>query len=69
MLPYVRYLSVAGIRGNHIITPFFINGDVNGDRYMHLLRNEIVTVTVLFLPNVNNPLATAECIWFQSGTY
>src|SRR5437588_198499 len=32
----------AGIVGNHIVGPFFIDGNLNGDKYLELLQNNVV---------------------------
>lgn len=56
---YPRKLNVwAGIVGNSIIGPFFINGTLNGARYLDLLQNQIV-------PALQERGINLEITWFQ----
>jgi hypothetical protein len=48
----------AGILGNNIVGPFFINGNLNGERYLQLLQQQI-------LPAIRNLNVNLEEIWFQ----
>lgn len=48
----------AGILGNSIIGPFFINGNLNADKYLELLRNQIV-------PAVQRLNINFDDIWYQ----
>lgn len=41
----------AGIIGQRIIGPFFMDYNLNGDRYLQLLRNEIVPALAILFPN------------------
>lgn len=56
---YPEKLNVwAGIYGNNIIGPFFINRNLNGETYLNLLQNEIVPAIRAINPNLEN-------VWFQ----
>ncbi|CAG9854399.1 unnamed protein product [Phyllotreta striolata] len=50
----------AGILGNHIVGPFFIEGTLDAQRYLALLQNEIIPA-VCYL---GVPLSS---VWFQQG--
>lgn len=41
----------AGIYGSHIIGPFFIPGNLNGEVYLELLENDIYPALVQVLEN------------------
>lgn len=57
---YPKKLNVwAGVIGNHIVGPFFIDGNLNGDRYLHLLQHEIVPA-LRQLEDIN-----FQNVWFQ----
>lgn len=57
---YPQKLNVwAGLLGNHVIGPFFIDGNLNGQKYLELLQNQVLP-TVRALPDIN-----METIWFQ----
>lgn len=57
---YPQKLNVwAGILGDRIIGPFFINGNLNGARYLNLLRDQIVPA----LQNLDG--VNIENVWFQ----
>lgn len=47
-----------GILGDHIIGPFIIDGNLNGQKYLELLQNQIV-------PALQNLPIPFETIWFQ----
>lgn len=49
----------AGILGNHIIGPHFIDGKIDGKKYRNFLRNELVNL----LDEV--PLESRVNMWFQ----
>lgn len=49
----------AGILGDHIVGPFFINGNLNAETYLNLIQNEILPA-VQNLPNIN-----LNQVWFQ----
>jgi hypothetical protein len=57
---YPQKLNVwAGILGNTIIGPFFLNENINAERYLHLLQNQI-------LPAIQNVVGVAfNSVWFQ----
>lgn len=55
----------AGIVGNHIIGPFFIEGNLNGDNYLALLQNDVVPTLINLYPNPENPQVPTNTIWFQ----
>lgn len=48
----------AGILGDNIVGPFFINGNLNGERYLQLLQQDII-------PAVQNLNVNFDEIWFQ----
>jgi hypothetical protein len=55
----------AGILGNHIIGPFFLEGNLNGEGYLNLLINHI-------MPSITNtleldPLLENEVVFQQDG--
>ena len=52
----------AGIIGDRIIGPIFIDGNLNGDRYLELLENEIVPAVVTWFSNLNGRHIPAETI-------
>lgn len=49
----------AGIIGHNIIGPFFINGNLTAEKYLQLLRENIVPQIIHLFPNNNNQ------VWFQ----
>ena len=53
----------AGVIGNNIIGPFFIEGNLTSDIYLHLLQNSIIPACQDLFPNENNILQ--EEIWYQ----
>lgn len=55
----------AGIVGNHIIGPFFIEGNLNGDRYLALLQNDVIPTLANLYPDPGNPQVPMNTIWFQ----
>lgn len=56
---YPRKLNVwAGIVGGHIIGLFFINGNLNSERYLQLLQHAAIPA----VDNITNNLAD---VWFQ----
>lgn len=56
---YPQKLNVwAGILGDHIIGPFFLNGTLNAQSYLQLLQNHIV-------PAVRDLAVNFNDIWFQ----
>lgn len=55
----------AGIVGDHIIGPFFINGNLNGDNYLALLQNNVLPTLTNLYPDPANPQLPANMIWFQ----
>lgn len=55
----------AGIAGDHIIGPFFIDGNLNGDNYLALLQNNVVPTLTNLYPDPANPQVPANMIWFQ----
>lgn len=52
-----------GIIGEHIIEPFFIEGNLNCDKYLQLLQSDIIPIQLF--PSVNNPNVIAENVWFH----
>lgn len=57
----------ARIIGNHIISPFFIDGNLNGSNYLTLLQNNIVPILTDLYADPPNPQASANMIWFQQA--
>lgn len=55
----------AGIIGDHVIGPFFIDGNLNGDNYLALLQNNVVPTLANLYPAQANPQVPADVIWFQ----
>lgn len=56
---YPEKLNVwAGIYGNNILGPLFIDGNLNGTKYLNLLQQHIVPALRQLNPNLEN-------IWFQ----
>ncbi|KAJ8946473.1 hypothetical protein NQ318_004519 [Aromia moschata] len=55
----------AGIIGENIIGPFFIDGNLNGNTYLALLKNNVVTMMANLYPAEGNPLLPGNAIWFQ----
>jgi len=55
----------AGIVGDHIIGPFFIDGNLNGENYLALLQNNVVPTLTNLYPDPGNPGVPADMIWFQ----
>lgn len=55
----------AGIIGDHIIGPFFIDGNLNGDNYLALLQNNVVPTLTNLYPDPANPQVPTNMIWFQ----
>lgn len=47
--------------GNELIGPFIFNTTLNGERYLHLLRNEIIPAIRQVVPNDEN----FGRLWFQ----
>lgn len=54
-----------GIIGPHIIGPVFINGNLTSEKYLQMLREDIVPQIRRLFPNYNNGNIPAEQIWFQ----
>lgn len=56
---YPQKINVwAGILGHHIIGPFFLNGNLNGERFLQLLEADIT-------PAIADVAAENQEIWFQ----
>lgn len=56
---YPEKLNVwAGVVGNNIIGPFFIDGNLNGQRYLELLQNQII-------PELQQLPVDIQQIWYQ----
>jgi hypothetical protein len=55
----------AGIIGDHIIGPLFIDGNLNGGNYLELLQNYVVPALANLYPNPENPQVPSNLIWFQ----
>ncbi|KAJ8941495.1 hypothetical protein NQ318_005218 [Aromia moschata] len=55
----------AGIIGENIIGPFFIDVNLNGETYLALLRNNVVPTMANLYPAEGNPQLPGNAIWFQ----
>lgn len=55
----------AGLVGDHIIGPYFIEGNLTGAGYLELLQNVVFPRLVELFPNNANPNLLADNIWFQ----
>lgn len=55
----------AGIVGQHIVGPFFIEGNLNSARYLQLLQENVIPRIMELFPNPVNANAVNETIWFQ----
>lgn len=63
---YRQKLNVwAGIIGQHIIGPYFIDGNLNADRYLLLLRDHIVPDIVQLFPDADRQGMPNRDIWFH----
>lgn len=47
-----------GMLGDHIIGPFFIDGNLNGRKYLQLLQNEVI-------PSIRRLPINFQAVWFQ----
>lgn len=57
---YPQKLNIwAGILGDHVVGPFIIDGNLNGDRYLDLLINNVLPAA-RELPGIN-----MDNVWFQ----
>ncbi|KAJ8939827.1 hypothetical protein NQ318_013046 [Aromia moschata] len=54
----------AGIIGEHIIGPFFVNGNLNGI-YFALLQNNVVPTMANLYPAEGNPQLPGNTIWLK----
>ncbi|KAJ8944850.1 hypothetical protein NQ318_012999 [Aromia moschata] len=55
----------AGIIGENIIGPFFIDGNLNGETYLALLQNNVVLTMANLYPAEGNPQLPGNALWFQ----
>ncbi|KAJ8943067.1 hypothetical protein NQ318_015322 [Aromia moschata] len=55
----------AGIIGDHIIGPYFIDGNMNGETYLALLQNNVVPTMADLYPAEGNPQLPGNAIRFQ----
>lgn len=55
----------AGIVGNNILGPFFIEGTLTAEQYLEMLQNDIVPAIVALYPDNQNPQIPNNLIWFQ----
>ncbi|KAJ8956910.1 hypothetical protein NQ318_014328, partial [Aromia moschata] len=58
----------AGISGENIIGPFFIDGNLNGETYLALLQNNVVPTMTNLYPAEGNPQLPGNAIWFQQDS-
>lgn len=55
----------AGIIGDHIIGPIFIEGNLTAAKYLNILRDEVVPALANLYPNALHPTLPSETVWFQ----
>ncbi|KAJ8940346.1 hypothetical protein NQ318_012643 [Aromia moschata] len=55
----------AGIIGENIIGPFFIDANLNGETYLALLQNNVAPTIANLCPAEGNPQFPGNAIWFQ----
>lgn len=56
----------AGILGNHIIGPLFIDGNLNGDKYLDMLQNDVTPLIIQAVRDDPN-LLDNEIVFQQDG--
>lgn len=54
----------AGIVGDRILGPYFIDGNLTGEKYLELLM-DLVPALVELYPDENRPDAPSDTLWFQ----
>lgn len=55
----------AGIIGNRIIGPAFLNETLNGERYLTFLQEDLIPYLAVQFPNENDPDLPDNRVWFQ----
>lgn len=55
----------AGIIGDQILGPIFLDGNLNGATYLTLLRDDLMPALAVLFPNELDPDFPDERIWFQ----
>lgn len=55
----------AGIIGEHVIGPFFMDGNLTGNNYLELLQNNVVPALAGLYPDQENAQLPNNAIWFQ----
>lgn len=55
----------AGIVGDRIVGPFFIDGSLTGPKYLELLRDHLIPALAVLYPNNADPDIPNETVWFQ----
>ena len=55
----------AGIVNERILGPIFLDTNMNGERYLALLRDELVPALAVLYPNPQDPDIPNDTIWFQ----
>lgn len=55
----------AGIIGEQIIGPIFLQGSLTGERYLEMLRDDIVPALAVLYPNGEDPDIPNEQVWLQ----
>ena len=55
----------AGIVENQILGPYFFEENLNGERYLDFLQNELIPALAVLFPNPQNPDIPHNDIWFQ----
>lgn len=55
----------AGIIRDRVVGPIFFEDNLNGDRYLQFLQDELIPNLAIQFPNDLNPLVPNADIWFQ----
>lgn len=55
----------AGIVGDRIVGPFFIEGSLTGPKYLDLLSNHVVPTLAELFPNNDDPDIPHDSLWYQ----
>jgi hypothetical protein len=55
----------AGILNDRILSPIFIDGNLNGEKYLTLLRGELVPVLAALYPDAQDPDIPRSTLWIQ----
>ncbi|XP_023312530.1 uncharacterized protein LOC111692677 [Anoplophora glabripennis] len=55
----------AGLVGNRILGPFFIEGALTGEKYFKFLRDDLIPAPAVLYPNDVDPDLPNNTIWYQ----